>query len=405
MRDPGMPLLRHRPIFHSGDAEAVRDFITSVGFDITIGRRDGARETCINGIYLRDSYVGYIQYGAAARIRTTPRRTDFWLQLPLRGAIEISAEGSSLDCDTHTGALGSPTREHTLAVGEGSARIQISITGPALSRHLAALLGDAPSAPLEMALAIDLRSGFGRKLCSYLRLALADFERDGASWTAAAVTEFEQTLMTMLLLEHPNNHRDLLRRLARPIAPRAVKRAVDFMHANLAAPVTLADIVGVTGVAGRTLFEHFRVFKGTSPMRYLRDARLAEVHRGAQAWRARHDRNRDRHELGLLSPRPFRARLSPTLRREPAGDPRRRPARRHRPSGGRRAGRLLASARAERGWPDAGVVRSLLRSRGLREPSQRHPARPILRVWRKRRRRAPRASSPPRPSRRKSMRS
>jgi transcriptional regulator GlxA family with amidase domain len=30
-------------------------------------------------------------------------------------------------------------------------------------------------------------------------------------------------------------------------------------------------------VAGRTLFKHFRDYNGTSPMRYLRDARLNRV--------------------------------------------------------------------------------------------------------------------------------
>ena len=284
MRDPGMPLLERRPIFHSRDIEATQAFIRSVGFEIAVaGRARGAQDTRINGVYLRDSYIGYIQYGTATRVRTTPMRTDYWLQLPLRGAIEISAGRSSIDGNTRTAAVGSPIREHVMAAGEGSARIQVSITGPGLMRHLTALLGEAPRVPLEMALAMDLRSRCGQKLCHYLNLALADFEdHDCRSWSTAAATEFEQILMTLLLLEHPHNHSEALRRLARPIAPRAVKRAIDFMHANLAAPITLADLVAAAGVAGRTLFEHFRAFKGTSPMRYLRDARLAEVRRALE---------------------------------------------------------------------------------------------------------------------------
>jgi transcriptional regulator GlxA family with amidase domain len=39
----------------------------------------------------------------------------------------------------------------------------------------------------------------------------------------------------------------------------------------------VADLVAVTGVAGRTLFMHFKSFKGVSPMRYARDARLRNV--------------------------------------------------------------------------------------------------------------------------------
>jgi transcriptional regulator GlxA family with amidase domain len=49
------------------------------------------------------------------------------------------------------------------------------------------------------------------------------------------------------------------------------------LHANLDAPLTLADLVAASGVSGRTLRHHFRHFKGMAPMAYLRRARYAEA--------------------------------------------------------------------------------------------------------------------------------
>jgi transcriptional regulator GlxA family with amidase domain len=40
----------------------------------------------------------------------------------------------------------------------------------------------------------------------------------------------------------------------------------------------LPDIVAASGIPGRTLLKHFRDFRGTSPMRYLRRARFERVH-------------------------------------------------------------------------------------------------------------------------------
>lgn len=68
-----------------------------------------------------------------------------------------------------------------------------------------------------------------------------------------------------------------MRRLAQPVAPRDVRRAIDYIEANLDQPIAIADLVKATGVAGRTLFMHFKEFKGVSPMRYLRNARLRRV--------------------------------------------------------------------------------------------------------------------------------
>jgi AraC-like DNA-binding protein len=39
----------------------------------------------------------------------------------------------------------------------------------------------------------------------------------------------------------------------------------------------LPEIVAACGVPGRTLIQHFRDFKGTSPMRYVRSARYEKV--------------------------------------------------------------------------------------------------------------------------------
>ena len=64
--------------------------------------------------------------------------------------------------------------------------------------------------------------------------------------------------MTALLLSHPHNYSDALRRLEKPIAPRDVRRAIDYIEAHLDQAITVADLVEATGVAGRTLFMHFK---------------------------------------------------------------------------------------------------------------------------------------------------
>jgi transcriptional regulator GlxA family with amidase domain len=68
-----------------------------------------------------------------------------------------------------------------------------------------------------------------------------------------------------------------LRRREKPIAPRDVKRAIDYMQGHLDVPIRLADVVQASGVPGRTLFKHFNDCRGLSPMRYLRNARLDHI--------------------------------------------------------------------------------------------------------------------------------
>jgi len=92
-----------------------------------------------------------------------------------------------------------------------------------------------------------------------------------------AIQQFEQMVFTSLLLSHPHNYTQSLQRLAKSIALGDVKRAIDYMEANLTSPIGPPDITAAAGVPGRTLLEHFRRYKGVPRMGYLRRARFAKV--------------------------------------------------------------------------------------------------------------------------------
>jgi AraC-like DNA-binding protein len=273
------PLLEKQRVFRSRDPDEARAFLRSKQFRFDLPRRvAGQLDLRINGVYLPGLYVGYIQYGATAEVRTNPARNDYWLQLPIREPFEITIAHECITCGPDRAAISSPTSGLLIRTTGSGARFNISLTASALTRQLAGLLGATPTVPLEFEPAMDLTTGYGRSLAQYVRLAVADFERAGSMpWDAITISLFEQFIMCRLLLSHPNNYTELLQGREPSLTPRDLRRAIDYMHANVAAPITIADIAEASGIAGRTLFQYFRDFRGTSPMRYLRDARFEKV--------------------------------------------------------------------------------------------------------------------------------
>lgn len=125
---------------------------------------------------------------------------------------------------------------------------------------------------------LDLTTGYGQSLARYVLMAAVDLSHsDSALLNPITMKSFEQMIMTALLLSHPHSYSEALRLHERTIAPRDVKRAIDYVEAHLASAVTLADLVEASGVPGRTLFKHFRDSKGVTPMRYVRNARFKKV--------------------------------------------------------------------------------------------------------------------------------
>jgi len=268
-----------RRLLRSRDPEEVRAQLGAMRYRFELAPRDADQlDFCINAVILGNIVLGYDHFGAQVEIQTAPVYGDYTLLLPVRGQVELVTGKDSVSCDPRRAGVLSPIHDHLFRSQMGSGKVHLRLSGRALHQQLAALLGEPLDAPLELAQEMSLTEGCGRKLAGFLRLALRDFLQDNSlSSGPATVSSFEQFIMTELLLSHPHNYAGALRRLARPIAPRDVRRAIEYMKAHLGSVISLPEIVEVSGVPGRTLFKHFKDHLGVSPMRYMRMARLDEV--------------------------------------------------------------------------------------------------------------------------------
>ena len=294
------PLLEGYRRCRSSDPERMQAYLDTVGFRVEALRNDDAPlDMRVNGVYLPGMFIGYTQYGKAATIRAAPERTDYWFLLPVRGNLEAQVRKDLVDCDPGRGVLSDPSRSGQLVRSEtGCGRLNVILTETAIRRQLGALLGMPLSRPPDFEPAVDVAQGYGRNFAGYLRLAIDDFEGDGAMLTSPiAMQQFEQMVFTNLLLSHPHSYSQALRRLAKSVASGDVKRAIDYMEANLTSPIGLPDITAAAGVPGRTLLEHFRRYKGVSPMGYLRRARYAKVREALRS--AEPEENVTRIAVGL----------------------------------------------------------------------------------------------------------
>jgi len=275
-----VPMLEHAPLFRSKCPEETRGFLGDKDHRFDIDRSSTALDVTINGIYLPGTYLGYLSYGdAEVSAASGPSHSEYWLHLPVSGAFQAELGSERVAADVQQGLLLAPSqRPWRLTAGPGSARLQLALDPSAVVRLLEVLLGDTLAQPLEFEPTIELGGGHGRTIARYVLLAARDLE-DPRSPLAepATLAAFEEFVVTALLMSQPHTHSGALRRADRQLAPRDIKRAVEFIHEHMHRPIGISEIAGAAGVPGRTLFKHFRDFKGVSPMRFLRDARLARA--------------------------------------------------------------------------------------------------------------------------------
>lgn len=243
-------------------------------------RDSGTLDVVSRMVILPNINMGRIYYGPAvlAGARDLGRPERFLISIPLRGSSELANKTRSLECSPARSFVVSSTEEYTMRSAAESDRLTLHITKSAVMMQLAALLGDEPERRLEFLPELDFGTAHGRRLRRQAHLAIADLDEAGPEGANPLMMNmYEQLIITGLLLNQASNYTAALNRLENKIGPGDVKRAIDFMEAHLHLPITLVDIAKASGVPGRTLLEHFKDHRSVSPMRYLRNARLAKV--------------------------------------------------------------------------------------------------------------------------------
>lgn len=92
------------------------------------------------------------------------------------------------------------------------------------------------------------------------------------------VRNIEESVVLHLLLEHQHNFSDALRQDKPEVIPRHVKRAEEYMRVNASEAITLEMLAREAGCSIRSLNQGFQQFRNTTPMRFLRQVRLARAH-------------------------------------------------------------------------------------------------------------------------------
>jgi AraC-like DNA-binding protein len=278
------PPSRWQQIFHSRDVEQTRAYLRAgFGKDLRVDpapRQGGRIDVRTDGVELPGMFIHHVRCPTGLAIAGSHPDPHYVVILPINGHIEAGIGRSSAVYDPRRAVVVSrPTLSgSTVYMGPSTTALVLRVSQSAVTRRLAALLGEPAPATLEFAPSMDLTVGPGRSFAQHLLLIAADFKRaDGIRWPPIAVGEIEDFVVSKLLLAHPHTYTEAMRRTAKLIAPRDVRRAVDYIQAQLRSPITIADIAEASGIAGRTLFKHFQDFHGISPMQYLRNARFAQV--------------------------------------------------------------------------------------------------------------------------------
>lgn len=267
-------------IFRSPDLTEAQAIVGSIFSPHRLAPRGRAvGDVCMQHAPIDTLSLCYLDYGAAVDIEADMFRSFFLLQFPLRGSMEARCPEDRAMASRGAPVVLSATRQWDLRWSADCASLLVRIERREAESALARMLGQPVTDPLVF----DTQAADHGRAVSALwynvRALIQDLRSGGAmlAWPAARRAA-EQAVIHSLLCHWPHNYSMGLTGGRSPAAPRHVTRVENYIRSHASEPITIDELVTVSGASLRSLYDGFRKFRDTSPMRYLRDHRLDRVH-------------------------------------------------------------------------------------------------------------------------------
>ena len=275
-----MAMLKDHALFRSRDLDEARDRVAAIFCPHrleTLGARS-LFDACHHHLPGQRLSLNYIEYGARTLIAPGELGAFYLLQIPLEGGAEITNGRESYLSTPATAAILNPHLPTRMTWEEGTRQVLVQISRRALQDHLACVIGGPSDRPLTFDGPLDLTSGPGAALRRLVMWLVA--EADAGSppiGPGLMARQIESTVLAGLLEARHDHAAQIARQRAVP-RPRHLRLAESYIEAHLDQPITLEEVAQAAGISPRGLQLAFRDFRGTTPLGFWREARLARAH-------------------------------------------------------------------------------------------------------------------------------
>ncbi|MDJ0343591.1 AraC family transcriptional regulator [Streptomyces sp. H10-C2] len=268
--------------FRTADLDEARIKIGEMFYDNVMDRLEprGVFAARFDVARLGPLTVGDLSCGTDVRMRFGELGA-YHVAVPLRGQVSWS-QGTrvSAQATPARAAVFHPEGSTAVERWSGDCRVlAVKIEPSALQSHLELMLGRTVRAPVSFAPELDVTQGAGYTWAQLAWVVARDLHDDqGLLQQPQMAKQFQEALLSGLLLAADHQYREQLARPATSLRPAPVKRVMDAIQERPDHAFTMSELAAIARVSVRWLQEGFRQHVGMSPMAYLRDVRLTRVH-------------------------------------------------------------------------------------------------------------------------------
>lgn len=279
---PGIPLNRFNSL-HTACPEEIHRHMQSQlrEHKLSFDGHDVHVNFCHNKFELIASSINAIDYGLShgrTIIDIPPSEGAYLLQISLSGSAELRLKEQAFAIDPSCIFICGPDEEIHQQLSHDYQHISVKIERTLLETLLRQEV-QAGSSPLQFRPEpLPITAGT-MALTSLIQSICTTLDTDADSYEARQSRRaMDCAIAQLLLCTVPHNYSVAYHGNHSFVAPYYVRRAEEYIRTNLADCISLENLVEICGISGRSLYNGFKRFRDTTPMRFLKDRRLEAAH-------------------------------------------------------------------------------------------------------------------------------
>jgi len=277
---PGCDLVVRNLLVSAGDLDEARAQVSRIFVEhrLNAPSRQSFRPVTISHCGFDALSLCYFDYGRAVTILPDELRDYYLMVVPIEGEVSVVSGKQRVDVGPGAAVLIPAEREFRTSWSDNARQLIVRIDRRKLTRcletHLGTQINRAPDFDMHMDWSSDRHAALRHAVGVLASLACTASAAGHGLISASA----EQTFLYSLLFLQPSDYAAPIRagRLS-TACPSTVHRAEEYICAHLDQPISIADLIAVSGGSPRSLFDGFRQFRGVTPMRFVRQQRLHRV--------------------------------------------------------------------------------------------------------------------------------
>ncbi len=216
--------------------------------------------------------------------------TDIWLKASFtdRMAVMVNPEdftpsvftvsGENIPASTRSAPIMQPGRKIDVFRPEKTPLLVLSADLKDLQRLFRDITGTDPGR-LEFASSFDRDTPEGKRLQRLINYAVNELQEEPSAILNPIIRRQLDDLVLSALLSLPGDHHRLVDSASSSIGSPVVRRAEEFMDANVGRPICMSDVATECGCSRTKLFQAFKKERDWTPLQFLVRQRLEQARR------------------------------------------------------------------------------------------------------------------------------